>query len=197
MDALNDKEFQRIRNACVNRAQGDERLCGSLQCASNSDHLFKTLAPYCNWMCIEFLETIAQVYGRNDSLINLLKDYRCAIFSKPLGEVWRLFPYNSVRDMYYSNLTAIFDVEDPDVVTVEELCQKNPLLAKEIAMLITRVEIKCLLVSWRIPSNTVYQTYLSFLLVSKQSRKDSLAKFGNWMAYLPQCVMQEQQKRFG
>ena len=46
MDALNDKEFQRIRNACVNRAQGDKQLCSSLQSASNSDtfltHLLHT-----------------------------------------------------------------------------------------------------------------------------------------------------------
>ena len=197
MDTLDDNEFQRIRNACVNRAQGDERLCSSLQCASNSDHLFNTLAPHCNWICIEYLDTIAYTYSRNNCLINLIKDYSRVIFSKPLGEVWNLFPYNCVRDTYYYELTAIFEEKDPDKLTVEELLQKKPQMAKDIAMRITLVRTQSLLVSWLIPTYKVYQAYLSFLTVPKQSRKDRLVKFGNWVAYLPQCVLQEQQKRFG
>ena len=196
VDALNDKEFQKIRNACVNRAQGDERLYRSLQRASNSGRLFNKLAPHCNFLCIEFLETIAQVYSKDDSLINLIEHYRCDIFSKPLGEVLRFCPCNSVREKYYSELKATFDI-DPDELTIEELHQKTPLVAKKIAMLITDVRKKCLLVSWQVPTCKVYQEYLSFLVVPEQSRKDSLVKFGSWTAYLPQCVLQEQQKRFG
>lgn len=148
-------------------------------------------------MCIEYLDAIAYAYGRNDSLINLIKDYSDVIYSKPLCEVWDLFPYNSVKDKYYSELTAIFEDENLDNLTIKELHQKKPQLAKEIAMFITVVQIRSLLVSWRIPTNAVYQTYLYFLLVPEQLRKDSLVKFGNWMAYLPQYVLQEQQKRYG
>lgn len=197
MDVLNDKEFKRIKNACVTRAdRADEQLYNSLQRASDSEHLFGVLAPYCNWMCIEYLETIAYAY-KNDSLLCLIKNYSEVVFSKPLREVWNYLPFYSVKDKYYSQLTAIFDDKDPDDLTVEELNQRKPQLAKEIAMLITVVRVQSLLISWLIPTNKVYQTYLSFLTVSQQSRKDILVKFGSWIAYLPQCVLQEQQKKFG
>ena len=194
---MNDKEFKRIKNACVTRAdRADEQLCNSLQQASNSEHLFGALAPYCNWMCIEYLEAIAYAY-KNDSLLDLIKNYSQVVYSKPLREVWNYVPFYSVKDKYYTELTAIFDDEDPDNLTVEELNQRKPQLAKEIAMLITVVRIQSLLISWLIPTNKAYQTYLSFLTVPQQSRNDVLVKFGNWMAYLPQFVLLEQQKKFG
>ena len=194
---MSDKEFKRIKNACVTRTdQADERLCSSLRRASNSEHLFEALAPYCNWMCIEYLETIAYAY-KNDSLLNLIKNYSQVIFSKPLREVWNYVPFYSVKDKYYTELTAIFEDKDPDNLTVEELNRRKPQLAKEIAMLITVVRIQSLLISWLIPTSKVYQTYLSFLTVPQQLRNDSLVKFGNWMAYLPQFILQEQQKKFG
>ena len=194
---MNDKEFQRIKNACITRAdRGDERLCNSLRQASDSVHLFGALAPYCNWMCIEYLEAIAFAY-KDDSLSNLIENYSHVIFSKPLREVWNCLPFYSVKDKYYTELTAIFDDKDPDDLTVEELNQRKPQLAKKIAMLITVVRIESLLISWLIPTSKVYQTYLSFLTVPQQSRNDTLIKFGNWMAYLPQCVLEEQQIKFG
>ena len=147
-------------------------------------------------MCIEYLETIAYAY-KNDSLLNLIKDYSHAIFSKTLREVWNYLPFYSVKDKYYAELSAIFEDKDPDDLTVEELNQRKPQLAKEIAMLITIVRIQSLLISWLIPANQVYQTYLSFLTVPQQSRKDILVKFGNWRAYLPQIALKEQQKKFG
>ena len=147
-------------------------------------------------MCIEYLETIAYAY-KNDSLLNLIKKYSQVIFSKPLREVWNYVPFYSVKDKYYSELTAIFEDKDPDNLTVEELNQRKPQLAKEIAMLITVVRIQSLLISWLIPTSKVYQTYLSFLTVPQQLRNDNLVKFGNWMAYLPQFVLHEQQKKFG
>ena len=194
---MNDKEFQRIRNACVTRAdRSDERLCNSLRHASNSEHLFGALAPYCNWMCIEYLETIAYAY-KNDNLLNLIKNYSQVIFSKPLREVWNCLPFYSVKEKYYTELTATFEDEDPDDLTVEELNRRRPQLAKEIAMLITVIRIQSLLISWLIPTNKAYQSYLSFLTVPQHARKDSSIKFGNWIAYLPQSVLQEQQNKFG
>ena len=196
-DALNEKEFQRIKNACVTRVdRADKRLYNSLQLASDSEHLFGALAPHCNWMCIEYLETIAYAY-KNDSLLNLIKNYNDVIFSKTLREVWDYVPFYSVKDKYYGELLAIFEDKDPNNLTVKELNQRKPQLAKEIAMLITVIRIQSLLISWLIPTNRVYQTYLSFLTVPQQSRKDVLVKFGNWKAYLPQIVLKEEQKKFG
>ena len=115
-------------------------------------------------MCIEYLEAIAFAY-KDDSLSNLIENYSRVIFSKPLREVWNCLPFYSVKDKYYTELTAIFDDKDPDDLTVEELNQRKPQLAKKIAMLITVVRIESLLISWLIPTSKVCQTYLAFLTV--------------------------------
>lgn len=195
LGALDDKQFQKIKNACVNRAdQADKRLSSSLQCASDGKHLIKTLGPYCNWMCIDFLETIAYAY-KNDGLVKLIKSYKLVIFSKTLHEVWKFIPYYSTRDKYYTELTAIFKNEDPEDLTVEELNQRKPQPVKDIAINVAVIQRKSLLVSWLIPTVKVYQTFLSFLTIPQKSRKDSLVKFGGWISYLPQHVLQEEKQK--
>ena len=197
ISSLSDDEFQIIKNACI--AQADESLCSLLDSASNSHCLFRILAEnklYCNWIRINFLEIIAYAHV-NQHLVNLIKNYKKAIFSKTLHEVWSFLPYYSVRDKYYTELKATFDDKDPDNVTVEELFKITPDLAKEIEMLIAVVQKKSLVVSWLIPTNEVYKAYLSFLAVPQQSRTDRLFEFGKWMAYLPQYVLVEEQKNFG
>ena len=197
ISALNDDEFQIIKNACM--AQADESLCSLLHSASNSHCLFRVLAEnklYCNWIRINFLEIIAYAHV-NQYLVNLIKNYKKAIFSKPLHKVWSSLPHYSVRDQYYTELKATFDDKDPDNVTVEELFKITPNLAKKIEMLIAVVQKKSLVVAWLIPTNKVYEAYLSFLAVPQQSRTDQLFEFGNWMAYLPQNVMAEVHKIFG
>ena len=56
ISAVNDDEFQIIKNACM--AQADKLLCSLLHSASNSHCLFRILAEnklYCNWIRINFL----------------------------------------------------------------------------------------------------------------------------------------------
>ena len=180
-------------------AQADGSLCSLLHSASNSHHLFRILAEnklYCNWMRINFLEIIAYAQV-NQHLMNLIKNYKEAIFSKPLRKVWSSLPHYSVRDKYYTKLKGTFHDKDPDNVTVEELIKIAPRLAKKIEMLIAVVQEKSLVVSWLIPTNKVYKAYLSFLAVPQQLSTDRLFEFGNWMAYLPQYVLVEEQKTFG
>jgi len=180
-------------------AQANEPLCALLQSASNSHCFFQVLANnnmYCNWIRINFLDIIAHACV-NHFLVNLIKNYKKAIFSKPLSKVWSCLPHYSVRDKFYTELKATFDDKDPDNVTVEELIKSTPVLAKEIEMFIAIVQERSLVVSWLIPTNRVYETYLSFLTVPEQSRTDQLVEFGSWLAYLPQSVLVEEQKNFG
>ena len=104
-----------------------------------------------------------------------------------------------MRDKYYSKLKTSFSDKDPDNLTVEELIKTKPQLAKDIAMCIAVVEEGSLVVTWLIPTDELYQAYLSFLTVPQQSRMDELVQFGNWMAYLPKNVLQEyeQEIEFG
>ena len=144
-------------------------------------------------MNVSFLRVIS-IACDNEQLQSLIKNYTDVIYSKSLREVWDHVTHCSVRDKYYSKLKATFGDKDPDNMTVKELMMSTPQLAKEIAMLIAVVQWESLLVTWLIPTDEVYQAYLSFLTVPQQSRMDELVQFGNWMAYLPKNVLQKYKK---
>ena len=194
---VNDKDFLIIRNTCI--SQTVEPLRSLLQSAVDSSCLFQVLATnnkYCNWIRINILEIIANA-SENIQLVNLVRNYKKTILSKKLHEIWNFFPYFEVQDKYYSKLKATFDNKDPDKVTVEELFKMTPNLAKEIEILIAEIQMGSLVVSWLIPTNMVYEAYLSFLTTPQKSRMDRLVEFRNWMAYLPQSVLVEERKLFG
>ena len=193
---VSNEEFKALRNSCVARAS--EPLRGLIKRASDTPCLFEVLAEnpkYCNWMNVRFLKVIANASG-NRHLQSLIKNYTDVIYSKSLREVWKCIPHDSKgdKDKYYSEVKAIIGDKDPDSVTVEELLESKPKLAKEIAMLIAVVQEDSLVVTWLIPTDELYQAYLSFLTVPQQSRMDELVKFGAWMAYLPQNVLEKYQQ---
>ena len=189
---VSSEEFKAIRNSCLARA--NEPLRGLIKHAANIHCLFEVLAEnnkYCNWMDVRFLKTLAIACG-NKNLQSLIENYTDVIYSKHLCEVWDYIPhYSRVRDKYYSEIKAKFGDRDPDSVTVKELISSKPQLAKQIAMLIAVVEHESLVVTWVIPTDEVYQGYLSFLTIPQQSRKDELIQFGSWVAYPPQSVLQK------
>lgn len=197
---MNDDDFNVIKNACVFLAK--EPLQSSLRGASNGKCLFEAFSDnhlFFNWIHLSFLEIIANSYV-NDSLVNLIEDYKQVMFTKSLREVWSSLPHISVKDeidKYYSELKQKLENKNPDNMTVQELLDSEPELTRNIALLIAVVNEKSLLISWLIPTDKVYQAYLSFLTISQQSRKDSYIQFRNWIAYLPECVLQEEQKRIG
>ena len=185
------EEFRAIRNSCVARAS--EPLCSLMKCATDIHCLFEVLAvnkKYCNWMDVRFLKIIA-IACDNKRLQLVIEEYKAVIYSKTLREVWDCIPHYSVREKYYSELKAIFGDKDPDNMTVEELLKSKPRLAKEIALLIAVVQEDSIVVTWLIPTNEVYQAYLSFLTVPQVLRKDELIQFGIWMAHLPQIALQK------
>ena len=198
--ALKIDYFYVIKNACVNQAE--EPLRSSLRCASNSHCFFEAFSDnykYCNWINLRFLEIIANSYV-NDNLVNLIKDYKQVFFSKSLQDVWHSLTYHySVKDEIdkcYSELQQKLD-KNPDNMTVQELLDSEPKLTTEIGLLLAVVKVNSLLISWLIPTDMVYQAYLTFLTVTQQQRIDMFIRFGNWMAHLPECVLQEEQKRLG
>ena len=191
-----NEEFRTIRNSCI--AQASEPLRGLIKRTTDTHCLFEILADnnkYCNWINVRFLKVIAIACG-NEHLQSLIDNYKEVVYSKTLREVWDCIPHYSVRDQYYSELKATFGDKDPDNMTVEELMKNKPQLAKKIAMLIAVVEEGSIMVTWLIPTDEVYQAYLSFLTVPQQSRKDELIQFGTWMAYPPPIVLQKYAKDF-
>ena len=203
INSLSKVHFNMIKNVCVFLAK--EPLRSSLQNAYDSCCLFKAFSEnriYCNWIRLHFLDIIANSYQSyvNDSLVNLIKDYKQAIFSKSLREVWSSLPHLSVKDeinKYYTELKQKLEDRNPDNMTVQELLDSEPGLTYKIAMYFAVVQECSLLISWLIPTDGVYQAYLSFLTVPQQSRKDSFIQFGSWMAHHPECVLQEEKKKYG
>ena len=188
------EEFRAIRNSCVARAS--EPLCSLMKCATDIHCLFEVLAvnkKYCNWMDVRFLKIIA-IACDNKRLQLLIEEYKAVIYSKTLREVWDCIPHYSVREKYYSEVKAIFGDKDPDNMTVKELLKSKSQLAKEIALLIAVVREDSVVVTWFIPTNKLYQTYLSFLTIPQQLRKDELCQFGSWIAYLPRSILQNYQR---
>ena len=189
------REFKVIRNACVARAS--KLLSGLIKVTNDIDCLFAVLAEnnkYYNWMEVRFLTIIAIAYG-NTQLQLLIQNYETVIYTKTLREVWIHIPrYSPVRDLYYSEVKATFGDKDPDNMTVEELIKSKPLLAKKIALFIAVIEEHSIVATWLIPTNKLYQAYLSFLTVPQQSRKNELIQFGTWIAYPPQHILQKYAK---
>jgi len=194
-NGIKEKDFGIIKNACVNRAS--EKLKKQILKTKNINSLFQLFAEnteHCNWLNIRYLEVIATA-SRNDQLSNLVYNYKTAIYSKTLREVWDYIPYQTVREKYYSQLQTKFDGKDPDNVTVEQLKRKcEPYLIKEIAMLITVIEEDSLRITWLIPTDTVFQTYLSALMMPQESRLDSYLQIGDWVAHHPLHVLQNLHK---
>ena len=183
-------DFVDVKTACVTRA--NEKLTAEIKKTQDTNSLFELLAEnkaHCNWLNIRFLEVIATATG-NSKLTGLIVSYKDAIYSKTLREVWDQIPYCAVRTKYYSTLQIKFDGKDPDNVTVREfkrMCE--PYLVKEIAMLIAVIEEGSLRITWLIPTNAVYQIYLSALLLPQESRLDSYLQIGDWIVHHPLYVL--------
>ena len=146
-----------------------------------------------------FLDIIANSYVDN-SLVNLIKDYKHVIFSKSLHEVQDSLPHFSVTgevNECFSELKKKLADRNPDNMTVQELLKSEPDSTRKIAKFFAVVQKSSLLISWLIPTDKVYQAYLSFLAVPQQLREDMFIQFGSWMAHRPECVLQEEQKRHG
>ena len=184
------EDFLIIKNACVARA--NQKLSKEIKGTQDINSFFQLFAenkPHCNWLNIRFLEVIAIASG-NSKLKSIVHKYKKAIYSKTLREVWGHIPYHTVRTKYYSTLQAKFDGKDPDNMTVEQLKKMcEPYLVKDIAMLITIIEEDSLRITWLIPTNAVYQAYLSSLMIPQESRLDSYLQIGDWIAYHPLHVL--------
>ena len=190
-------DFVIIRNACVARAS--QKLSDHIKSTQDTDSLFQLFAenkPYCNWMNIRFLEVIANASG-NNNLVSLVKNYKDAIYSKKLQEVLDHIPYHTVRTKYYSTLQIKFDGKDPDNVTVEQLIKHcEPYLVKDIAMSIAIIEEGSLIITCHIPTDEVYHTYLSALMLPQESRLDSYLQVGDWIVHHPLLVLQNLSREY-
>ena len=139
-----DGKFQVIRNACIARA--NVTLHSQLKKATNICSLFEILADnnrYCNWMNVMFLKVIA-IACDSEHLRSLVQNYTDVIYSRTLREVWDCIDV-SVRDKYYSEIKSKIVSKDPNEMTVAELMNMKPYLAKDFALHIQGTNILAIL----------------------------------------------------
>jgi len=196
--------FQVVKSRCISRAkhremksaiEGTRNIHGLLQLLDINNTVF-------NWINIKFLETIATAVttvSGNSKLERLVQDYKNAIYSRTLRQVWDDIPsYRQVKDKYYSELKSVFCDKDPDNVTVNEvITQCRPHLIKSIALDIMEISEGSLTISWLISTDEVYKVFLSLLTIPQESRKETFLQIGAWVVYHPQSVLSEQRKIHG
>ena len=205
VNTLSIDGFHAIKGACVTVAPKDEPFYSSLKNASDGRCLFDVFSEnhtYLNWIYLSFLDIIANCYKVyvNDSLMNLIEAYKKVVFSKSLREVLKSLPHEPVKDKvdkFYTEIQQRLDDKNLDNMTIQELLKSEPSLTRKIGLLLSVIRESCLIISWLIPTDEVYQAYLSFLTIPHQSRKDNFIRFRNWVAHPPEYVLQEEQKKFG
>ena len=196
--------FQVVKSRCISRAKHRE-MKTAIEGTHNIHGLLQLLdinSMFFNWINIKFLETIATavtVASGNNKLERIVQDYKDAIYSRTLRQVWDDIPsYRQVKDKYYSKLKSVFCDKDPDNVTVKEvITQCAPQLIKNIALDIMEISEGSLTISWLISTNEAYQAFLSLLTVPQESRQDNFLQVGAWIIYHPQFVLAEQKKIHG
>ena len=190
-------DFVTIQTACEDRA--DRKLRKQIKKTRDVNSLFKLLAEnksHCNWLDVRFLEVIATASG-SIKLVNLIQDYKKNIYSKTLREVWTSIPHHKVRTKYHSKLQVKFDGKNPDDVTVEEFKRTcKPYLVKKIVKLIAVIKENSISITWLIPTDTVYEYYLSTLIMPQELRQDSYLQIGDWVVHHPLHVLQVLQKDY-
>ena len=195
---VNDKDFGAIKTACL--ACVKQKLRKEIIRTHNTDSLFELLAVNdrcCNWMNIRLLEVIAHA-SENHELVQMVTNYTEVIHKRTMKEILECNPCHPVRTKYYSELKVKFD-KDPDSVTVKQfLAICAPYLIEGIVedMLLGGIENGSLKITLLIPTDEVYNIYLSALMLSQKSRLDRYLQIGDWVVHHPTMVMQSLQKEY-
>ena len=187
-----------VKTRCMAVTHGPFRESIDTQ-ADNVYNFFKLLSKnklYCNWLNISLLEVII-VALRNKRLKKLVNSYKKEIYSRKLRQVWKHIPHHRKKTKYYNEVTAKFASKNPDNVTVQELIDYSKKLANEIALLFMDVMENCLIVNWLVPTDKVYQLFLSTLTVPQESRQEDFLQIGTWIVHHPQFVLQKLKMEFG
>jgi len=185
---FSNEDFELAKTVCCMKAH--KALHAQIKSAKNFYKLISVITEnevHCNWLNVSLLKILMSVHNRFKSLFD---NYENAIFSKTLQDVWSAFPCHAVRNKYYARLKIILK-KKPSSLTLWELHKHKPRFVETIAVDIQKGSV---IVTWLVPSSSVYQAYLSML---STSHYEDFIEIGMWKVYLPDCVLQEQRKLYG
>ena len=190
------EDFPHVKRMCL-LYSAHEKFKSCIEQVEDMESLFDLLAVntlHCNWIKIRLFEAIASI---SKLLEGILKNYEAVVFSKKLKDIWEHRPYRKIRNKYYEKLKAEFDTKDPDDTTVREITEYSFLPKTDLDDFITEMAHKCLSITWLIPSDKVYQYFLSALTLPQKSRKEDFLQIGAWVVHHPQSVLQKLKMEFG
>ena len=169
---LKNVNFVEVRRACIiqvrNRAHADDRLSELIKQISKTDNfndLFDILVniPYWSWIDIRILEMMVTA-SENPQAVELLNNYKAAIFSKNLIDLLPCVPSKEIKEEYYAKVVTKVK-KDPDKMTVINLLEFQKQLEVVILdiqngiCILEHLEKGCVEVHWYIPTSCVNGAY--------------------------------------
>ena len=126
---LKSANFLAVRRACIvqmrncSRADLSQKLIAQISAKQNIDDLFDLLVcnPYWSWINIRILDVMV-VASENSQAVELLNNYKAAIFPKKLRDVLPNLPSKEIKEEYYAKVVTKVN-KDPNNMTVADLLQ--------------------------------------------------------------------------
>ena len=160
---LSEDKFQMLRrgytaNKIIQKLP--ESFIDEIRNTKTLDDLFDVVvaSPYCNWMNIRLLEEMAAA-SLQPNIHHLIGQYKSAVYSKRLQDVFRQIPEFEVPEDYYSKVKQKWNKEFEDV-TLKDVIGHWDKLEKifdfeEPMLLLERVIKSSVQFHWLIPSELV------------------------------------------
>ena len=168
---LRKADFHIIRRSCIeqintpNGAQLLQEDVSAIKISKNTDELLDVLAisAYWSWIDVRLLEAMVTA-SDNMNAINLIKNYKDAIFQRKLKEILPDAPGKEIKEAYYTKIVSKVD-KDPNDITVADLLKFQSQLEtvimdiKKGVCVLEHLEKGCIEVHWYIPTNCVHKAY--------------------------------------
>ena len=160
-----------LRRACIAQRHNPGGAKLSLELASkmsttkNNDELFDllVLTPYWSWIDIRILEVMV-VASKSSFALQLLKNYKAAVFSKRLIDLLPNVPSMEVKEEYYAKVVTKIK-KDHNEIPVADLLEFQSQLEAVImdinsgVCILAHLEQGCVEAHWYIPTNCADRAY--------------------------------------
>ena len=168
---LQNAKIGDLRRACVAQMHNPrgvelaQELVNQILKTENTDNLFDLLVctPYWSWIEIRILEMMA-VASKSSPALQLLKNYKAAIFSKLLIEVLPNIPTKEVKQQYYKKVVSKIKKESNEMTVADLQVFQSQLEVvimdiKRGACQLGSLREGCIEAHWYIPTDCVDQAY--------------------------------------
>ena len=170
---LKKSDYVDLRRACITQmhnpggAQLSQNFIEQILRTQNIDDLFDLLvcSPYWSWIDIRILEVMV-VASDNPQAVQLLNNYKDAVFSKKLIDLLPNAPSKEVKEKYYAIIVTKVN-KDPNTMTVADLLEFQYQLEVVImdiqngVCILQHLKKGCIELYWYIPTSCVDGAYQS------------------------------------